>query len=411
MSETPVMLSISSTPAPQLPTAAPQLPTAAPQLPTAAPQLPTAPAPQLPTAPAPQLPTAPAPQLPTAAPQLPAPQLPAPQLPTAAPQLPAPQLPATQPSTDHVDEVSRMITYENFDVNRLEISPLGVQQKTVEKGGSKIPYSEIPLIYRYAPTVVDDLYLEGPKLSIKGGIRMSVLDGQKVYSIMTRLDMNNSDHAKFCMCLMQIYQRTAEFIETSRHKLSNTYARFQAAHAPMAYKQPIFFPTDEMKNPITNTYATIFFKLMKGGYFGDTTLFIGADGKQIDWSLLGLTTNVEFEMVPVVRIQKIYLGAKPSLQIKLFSAVVISLKPGNTTSMQIHTLEKYREQADQFNAGKAEVSNLVSTINSTKLTSNPPLMETSGGTNNPPPYSTQVPFSGAPTPFPASSYMPSTTFQ
>jgi len=121
------------------------------------------------------------------------------------------------------------------------------------------------------------------------------------------------------------------------------------------FKNPVYWHRDEVSGEkIKGKNPNIWVKLRN--YRTNKTLFTDLNGQVIDWKLL---TDVNITMLPLLHFEKIYVGAKASIQVYLASAIILKIVPINTESRQVSTMEKLRTKygnlQDQVESQLAEL--------------------------------------------------------
>jgi hypothetical protein len=240
----------------------------------------------------------------------------------------------------------RYVSYTDYaDERMLHTSP---ESKTVPNTGPNTPnptpqtYKQIPLMYNYSQGVtplLDDAMVEGCEMESPDGIRSTVKDGKTQYSVMVRFD-NSIESNGFVSCVGKIHMRTAAILGSVKGAVG--LHEFDAERPNALYKNPIYRPRDPTTgNLIEGKPPSIYFKLFKRGKDeSNETMFTDLEGKRIPWALL---KNVKVKFVPLIHIKRIYVGAKPSLQMEMVSAIVTDIHAKGSQAMQLDTINRLKE--------------------------------------------------------------------
>jgi len=237
------------------------------------------------------------------------------------------------------------VRYNDFDANRL----IGTkpEQKNIPNSTNK--YHDLPLAYNYgtpeAPQF-DECLLEFPRVRSRIGLqkRTEPNNGRVSWSIMITLPKNDPKIDRLIQTIDAIYRRCRQFIYNNRGPLK---LYDFTVDGTATFKHPIYqHRTDdgdinETRNPC------IWLKLIHGAY-GKTEFYRPVSeaerqkshrrGASIDWSIL---EGAEIDIIPLVKVEKIYIGGgKPSLQLKMISAIVISVRPQGAGERQNITIDE-----------------------------------------------------------------------
>lgn len=241
----------------------------------------------------------------------------------------------------------RVLKLDYNNIQKENITNLGVSEKSIPNDKSGGKYKEIRLGYKY-PTEdgkgvrIDTFDVEYPKILCSQGIsEKEENDGRISYSMRFSLDPN--DNADLIKKVEDIYMGTAVQIDLNKNDLGDAYEYFQVDR-PFAsgYKSPLYYSKDKVtKKVIPGRKVSQYIKLFNYGPANRSNFINPIDGGSIDWSLL---IGAELEIIPLIRYEKIYCGGgKLSLQTKLISAVLVSAEAPNSQVKQQDTIDKIRE--------------------------------------------------------------------
>lgn len=278
---------------------------------------------------------------------------------------------------------NKIVTFDQFDAANLKGSePI---PKEIKKANETIKYNDIKLSYNYGsnedPTI-QDLFFEGPVMT-STGITTKVeapttgKDGKPYVkvsnSMMLVFDLadleTRDDSMKALEKLDEVFTASCYCIAACKGKLKMHH--FDPTRPGESYKNPIYWPRDENGEKVKGKNPNIWVKLRP--YGSTKTLFTDLKGNVIDWNLL---KNVNVTLLPLFHFEKIYVGAKPSLQVFLASAIVLKIVAAGTESRQMSTLDRLKAKygnskvdevesqlADLRMARQEALSNSVSTNN------------------------------------------------
>lgn len=248
------------------------------------------------------------------------------------------------------------LRFENPVEKTVRANPQSPQQ------GAGTKYKEIPIKYNYGPEgqdICDEFLMEWPELYSSSGLQEKPgMSGRPEFSIMVSLPMDKPETARLVQVLGETHQSCANFIGTVKGQLG--MPKFQANMADaMGFKNPVHQPIDKLTSePIPGRNPSMFLKCFQRG--PEQTLFHRAVQKTdpktgqvvinpatgnpaityvpIDWELV---KGSEIKFIPLVYIKKIYNGGgKCSLQMEVKSAVVTSIIPRGSSSLQLDTMER-----------------------------------------------------------------------
>ena len=256
-------------------------------------------------------------------------------------------------------------SYELFDFTKVIGSEPKSQSFDTDKG--KVSYKDLYLSYNYgtpeAP-IIDSCMIELPMVTSYGGVVLKTEEKppkdpkdppyiKKNYSMMFSFNAQEQEHTDCLNKLDELFKGSCYALAQFKGKVG-MYS-FNPEAPGDIYKNPVYWKIDELSGErIAGTNPSLWVK------FFDTkkkrTLFTDLNGEPIPWELL---MNVEVKLVPLLQAEKIYIGSKPSLQLKLLSAIVIDVVPMNTKTRQVKTLDrlkqKYSGLADQVSSQLAQL--------------------------------------------------------
>lgn len=269
-----------------------------------------------------------------------------------------------------------IVNYTDVDINNISYNSPETKPIPNQPGQS---YSQIMLNFNYGTeemSQIDNFYLQFPLLTSNGIIEKTEANGKTSYSMYSMLPLNNQEVNKFIEIFDKIYNKTVDILAANKGPLK--LYNFTKEMAPAVYKNPIYYPRDKVSGErLPGRSPSMYFKLFKRT--DDKTLFTDLQGNQIDWKLLN---NVDMKYIPLIQIEKIYVGAgKPSLQLKMVSAIVTELTPRNGISRQATTIETYNkihpeaekrlsDQIAKLTMERQDLLNKTNTIQTTQQTNN-----------------------------------------
>lgn len=224
-------------------------------------------------------------------------------------------------------------------------------------------YSEIKLSYNYGTEeqpIITGCYFELPEIECNGIVtREDQKTGKngpytKVSSSqMIRFNLQNEEVRECLEKFDQLHSRASHIIGKYKGKLK--MHDFDPERPGSSFKNPIYYARDENTGEkIKGRNPSLWVKL--NNWSGNKTLFTDLNGTPINWDVL---KDVDMKMVPLLHVEKIYIGSKASLQLRLTSAIVTEIHAANTVTKQMSTLErlkaKRRGLADQVSAQLAQL--------------------------------------------------------
>ena len=263
--------------------------------------------------------------------------------------------------------MNSLVTFDQFDKEKLGGSePIATSFK---KGNESISYNDIKIHYNYgtaAEPVISDLFLELPPV-VATGIRTKEEDSQgkngpykkMTHQMMLKLDLTNpetrADIQKALDKLDEVHARACQLLAASKGKLK--MYDFDPLRPGGVFKNPVNWPRDEVTGEKVKGKSPVLWPKLRS-FKTNKTLFTDLDGHIVDWKLL---TDVDITLVPLLHFEKIYIGAKASLQVYLASAIILKIAAAGTQSRQVSTMDRYKEKyattglADTLQAELAEL--------------------------------------------------------
>ena len=271
----------------------------------------------------------------------------------------------TQPKST-TSNMNSLVTYDQFNPTKLGGSePIPTSFK---KGNETISYNDIKLHYNYGTPeepIISDLFFELPSVPA-GGIRMKEEDAmgkngpykKQTHSMMIKLDLSDpatrGEIQKALDKMDEVHSRCCQVLAGCKGKVK--MHDFDATRPGGMFKNPVYWPRDEVTGEkVKGKSPNIWVKLRN--YKGNRTLFTDLNGHVVDWKLL---TDVDITFVPLLHFEKVYVGAKASLQVHLASAIILKVTQSGTETRQTSTLERLKEKyganlADSVEAQLAEL--------------------------------------------------------
>ncbi len=227
------------------------------------------------------------------------------------------------------------------------IIALAPEEKTIQNTTNK--YYEIPLKYNYGTVekpMINEFFIEGPELSSPGGVANYPQNGKDSWGIMAVLPVSKDQIIKeFADCIAKVYVTAGIHLSKVQGKVGIPEFDVERPSAT-GFKNPVYYSRDKTTGKIIQGRdPSLFIKLINfgKGAFQTKTLFTQIDvEKSIDWELV---QSVEMKFIPLLHVEKIYIGGgKASLQMKMKSAIVTSVRPINSSSSQTKTAKKLIEE-------------------------------------------------------------------
>ena len=243
------------------------------------------------------------------------------------------------PSTDKKPKPD-IVDYLSYDPAKFGFqAPVekSVPQSDKEKAEKQkqITYKEMRLTYTYPNSATKPLQVEGCQVVSLRGIleKPNEKNGKLEQSIMFSFDEKRPDVKKFVEVLINAYMGSAIFIEAN--KMLFGMPKFSAKEQINGdlYKNPVYTSYDKTTGvEIKDRMRTMFAKLTHLDFVH--TMFRTPGGKEIDWKYL---KNRELDLIPVIQFSHIYHSSKPSLQVRLVSAIVTDIRPMKDENLQEDT--------------------------------------------------------------------------
>lgn len=256
--------------------------------------------------------------------------------------------------------------------------------KPEQSKNADVPCWFINLLYNYSTNTevpdFDDFEMELCEFTAPNGITVKETeqkDGsiRRDESILVKFDVNNPDHAQCMETLKDLHWRLAKL--TGDVKFIIKRPQYKADDpVTSGFKELIYFPIDDMGQPIPGRAPSMFLKLFSWGK-GDTatsSVFVDLDNKPVNKKLL---EGVELKFIPSLQIRRIRSAASISVNMEIKSAIVISAKEKNTESAQLATLQRLKNERPEL---KSTLSSQLARLTATRQNKIvPPSMD------NPPP--------------------------
>ncbi len=260
------------------------------------------------------------------------------------------------------------ITIDNFNKMMIRLSAPQVKyvKQQPQSSQPQQQYQEIPVEYNYGTPenpILKPLMFQLPKMVTSSGIMEQPEQNGKISSsIMVNIrTTSDPNQKKLFDCLTDTHTCIALLLENIKSQVG--LHQFEAEFAikkGYGLKHPYYIPIDKTTSKqIQGKDPSMYLKLFSRGRepYVEQTIFTGLDNKPVEWKFL---KSVEMEFIPLINVEKIYVGGgKASLQIKLISAVVLSVKAKGSFSKQSSTiqqlvgsdpslLDRYRSELDDL---------------------------------------------------------------
>jgi len=258
--------------------------------------------------------------------------------------------PQFQPTQDN-EKPKLDYYYPNFVGT--SVSGVDPKEKSFETSNGKVQYKEIPIQYNYGTPespIIDSLFFELPEVSSFGGIvekresKPGLKEGdpaymKESYSMMFSFNLQDQECAACLKKFDEMHKGTCYAL--AKHKGRVGMPSFNPEFPGEIYKHPIYYKIDPVTcERVAGKNPSLWVKL--NSYKNNKTLFTDLEENIIDWSLL---KDVEVKMIPLLHVEKIYIGGgKASLQIKLVSAVITDIAPINTKTKQTATIDRLKQR-------------------------------------------------------------------
>ena len=235
-------------------------------------------------------------------------------------------------STDFVD-------YTLVDASKVD----GTTPESKTVPNTTTSYNQLPLNYNYGSDLeprIGNFYIQLPTVRSTGIMeRIDEKTGKRSYSMYVPLPQSEETLKLFLEKFKSIFRATAEIIFRFKGPCKVQAPSVDMMLGAGLYKDPVYYPRDKATGEIIQGKSpSMYLKLLKkgAGTSEQKTLFTDLRGDAIDWKLL---YNVDIKMIPLVHVENIYIGTKPSLQLKMVSAVVLEIAQRGTQTRQLSTIQ------------------------------------------------------------------------
>lgn len=255
------------------------------------------------------------------------------------------------------------VNYTEVDANNLiGSSPESKTVPTNVPNQAGQSYQQISLSYNYGTPerpLQDVMYLQMPPVTSNGIIESAQNDGKLTYQMYVPLPLSDPEVATFIDKFSAVYHRTADILIQYRGPARIPAPTVEVLLMSGLYKNPLYYPKDKNTNEIIpGRSPSIYLKLIKkgAGPYEEKTLFTDLKGNPIDWKLL---YGVDMKCIPLISLPTIYIGNKPSLQVKLVSVIVLEVHPRGSQTRQKDTISDFvNRNPDAVNRLEAQISKL-----------------------------------------------------
>lgn len=225
------------------------------------------------------------------------------------------------------------VMYDKVLENLSRIRFLPPVPKTVKN--TPINYKEMPAKYNYGALEGDgvlmrEFLLQCPLMKSSTGLWTKPKTNGKGmdHSIRVMLSQSDPKQLAYIRAISGIHKVAAMYFKQVSAQCGKP--DFDANNAAATgFKLPIKIPRDANGAVIQGEDIEQYLKVVDG--FEGKTLFTGPNLKPIPWAVLA---NSEITFAPLLHITGIYISGNASLQIKIKSAIVTRIVPGNTKSTQ-----------------------------------------------------------------------------
>lgn len=198
-------------------------------------------------------------------------------------------------------------------------------------------YKDIQLKYNVGSSAspkLSQFLFEGPAVKTFGIKSRPGLSGRIEHTILISLDPAIPELAMLHQTFNQIYNDLSNVLFVNRFAAG--FPQLILAAVPSVMKSPVTITYNQETGEPLDKPPAIYAKLydMK---FSKTT-FMLPDGTPVEWADL---TNASVTLVPLFRFRRIYIGSKPSIQMDLYSAVVLDIQPIQNEAVQLHSCKRY----------------------------------------------------------------------
>ena len=197
-------------------------------------------------------------------------------------------------------------------------------------------------------------------------------------SIMIKFDINNKEQFESMDAIRGVYTKCASILAGVKGIVK--MHTFDSKTPESGFRNPIYYPRDDVTGEIIpGRSPSTFLKLFNRTNNNNTeqTLFVDPKNKPVDKKLL---LSVEMSFIPLIHFKRLYIGSgKCILQMEMKSAIITDIRPRNTQSKQIYTINKLNQnnpelenkvasQLARLTADKQETLLPAPTINSNQQT-------------------------------------------
>lgn len=261
-----------------------------------------------------------------------------------------------------MSDTPKYTEYEQFDSTRMN----GTSPVTKQITGKQETYKTLALNYNYGTPeqpIIDGCFMEGPPIKstgilIKENEPKTGKDGQqyikKDYSIKITFDLQNTEQRLFLSKIDQAYRGAAKVL--GKYKGAAQLHHFDPNAPDAVMKNPIYYNRDSLTGEIVEgSNPSLYIKL--NNQLKTKSLFADPSGTVISWDVL---KDVEMTIVPCIHFESVYIGNKPSLQVKLASAILFNVVKVNSQPRQMATVKKLQEKysglADKVSSQLAQLT-------------------------------------------------------
>jgi hypothetical protein len=263
---------------------------------------------------------------------------------------------------------SSYVAFDEFDPEKVIFSAPH-PPKTSPNGATN--QKQIDVTYNYGTVENPDvkiLKFEAPELTTTWGINEQVSkfgDGKIQYSIACTMDMNNPKHVAYIDFLDNIlYSTVAKHLGTVKMQIGMKH--FDPANPkPNELSTFVYYPRDKVSGDILEekppaVYHSIYRRVSKANGNVYNTIFIGLDHKEVSWDVL---KGVNMNFIPLMQVNRIFIGTKASIQIEMQSAVITSVQARDGGVKQDATIDRLIKQDPDL---AKRVSSQLATLNARK---------------------------------------------
>jgi hypothetical protein len=247
------------------------------------------------------------------------------------------------------------INFKDLDFSKIILEE--PQEKPTKGGGVSYP---IEFKYNFGTDEAPNLkrfYLEAPLMRSSGITENINNDGSLSYS-MRSVVVNQDDSARFEEILDHLFDRCIKTVLYHAYNgaipsLDFDKADGDAMNTKMFKKglgginsktgKLYYYPVDEMGMRKPDSCASIYIKLDTGERSNGAykSHFFNLAKKPVDWNML---YDVEVEFVPVLNINRIFIGKQNSIQFRtLRSAYITDLRERSQSNLQSDSIDAYLE--------------------------------------------------------------------